>query len=205
VIARILGSGAAAAALLLASSPAAAARTADYSLSEAQYASLAADLGIDGHRPMPERGGIEIVLEDPAAIDHRVRVLGISCTAWNVDNPISQMVKRALTAWDRDGSLAAPGEAQPLIRVRLEAASSNLRCVQVKELKMRCLLRASLSGTATREEGGKPPRTEPLAIEVEQEQKMAGPCNGMAQGSSLLGRSASIALIDRLQALAAAD
>lgn len=196
---------AAAAALVAAASPAAAARTADYSLTDEQYASLAGNLGVEGFRPMPERGGVEVVLEEATPIDHRVRVLGISCTAWNVDNPISQMVKRSLIAWDRDGSLAAVGGAGPLVRVRLDGAASSLRCVQVKELKMRCLLRASLSGTATREESGKPPRTEPLVIEVEQEQKMSGACNGMAQGTSLLGRTASIALVDRLQALAAAD
>ena len=44
-----------------------------------------------------------------------------------------------------------------------------------------------------------------LNLGVEQEQKMAGPCNGMAQGTSLLGRTASLALIDRLRAIADAD
>jgi hypothetical protein len=184
--------------------PAAAARVADYSLTEAQFEALAAKLGVDGFRPAPGKSEVDVVIEAPA-IDHRTRVLGISCTAWNVDNPISQMVKRALAAWDRDGSLSAPPEPRPLITVRLDSASSNMRCVQVKELKMRCLLRASLAGTATLERPGGAPRTQPIVVEVEQEQKLGGFCGGMAQGTSLLGRTASLTLIDRLQAMAAAD
>ena len=192
------------AAALAAAEPAAAARTADYSLTEEQFEALAARLGVENFRRAPAKGEVDVVIEEPAAIDHRTRVLGISCTAWNVDNPISQMIRRSMSAWDRDSSLAAP-TGRPAIRLRLDSASSTLRCVQVKELKMRCLLRASLSGSATRESGSGPPRTEPILIEVEQEQKMAGACNGMAQGTSLLGRTASLELIDRLQALASAD
>lgn len=194
-----------AAAALAVATPAAAARIADYSLTDEQFAALAAKLGVEGFRASPGKSDVDVVTEGSASIDHRTRVLGISCTAWNVDNPISQMVKRALSAWDRDGALSAPAEPRPLIRLRLDSASSTLRCVQVKELKMRCLLRASLSGSATVEKPGGPTRTEPILVEVEQEQKMAGPCNGMAQGTSLLGRTASLVLIDRLQAIAAAN
>lgn len=196
---------AAAVAALAVAAPAAAARIADYSLTEEQFEALADKLGVDGFRQSPGRSEVDVLVEAPAAIDHRIRVLGISCTAWNVDNPISQIVNRTLAAWDRDGALSAPSEARPLIRLKLDSAASNLRCVQVKELKMRCLLRGSLAGSATVETPGRPARTQPIAIEVEQEQKMAGPCNGMAQGTSLLGRTASLALIDRLKAIAAAD
>jgi hypothetical protein len=195
---------AAAAAALAVAAPAAAARVADYSLTEAEFEALAGKLGVEGFRPAPVKSEIDVVIEAPA-IDHRVRVLGISCTAWNVDNPISQMIKRAMSAWDRDGTLSTPAEPRTLITVRLDSASSNMRCVQVKELKARCLLRASLAGSATLEKPGSPPRTEPILIEVEQEQKLGGICGGMAQGTSLLGRTASLALIDRLQAISAAD
>lgn len=192
-----------AAAALAAAAPASAARTADYSLTEEQFEALAAKLGVDGFRPAPAKSAVDVVVEAPA-IDHRTRVLGIACTAWNVDNPISQMVKRSLASWDRDGALSAPSGARPLITLRLDSAASNMRCVQVKELKMRCLLRASLSGSATVEKPGSPPRTEPVVVEVEQKQKIGGFCSGMAQGTSLLGRTASLALIDRLEAIASA-
>ncbi|HEX8585609.1 MAG TPA: hypothetical protein VF680_14520 [Allosphingosinicella sp.] len=195
---------AAAAAALAVAAPAAAARVADYALTEAEFEALAGKLGVEGFRPAPAKSEIDVVIEAPA-IDHRTRVLGISCTAWNVDNPISQMINRAMSAWDRDGALSAPAEPGTLITVRLDSASSNMRCVQVKELKARCLLRASLAGSATLEKPGSPPRTEPILVEVEQEQKLGGICGGMAKGTSLLGRTASLALIDRLQAISAAD
>ncbi|HEX8307845.1 MAG TPA: hypothetical protein VF645_05440 [Allosphingosinicella sp.] len=196
---------AAAAAALAVAAPAAAARVADYALTEAQFEALAEKLGVDGFRPAPAKGDFDVVVEAPEAVDHRIRVLGITCTAWNVDNPVSQMVKRMLGALDRDGALTAPAQPRPVITVRLESASSNMRCVQVKELKTRCLLRASLAGSATVEKPGSPPRTEPLLIEVEQQQKIGGFCGGMAQGTSLLGRTTSLALVDRLRAIAGAD
>lgn len=188
--------------LLLWSGPAAAARTADYSISEQQFAELADNLGATGFRQMPARGASDVVLEGESAIDHRLAILGISCRAWNVDNPLSQMVKRTLTAWDEDGELAAASAAAGAIRLRLEIASSTMRCVQVKELKMRCLVTMALSGTATREVAGAE-RSYPIAIDLRQEQKMSGLCNGLAQGSSLIGRAASIALTDRLTEIAA--
>jgi hypothetical protein len=195
----------AAAAGLAVAAPAAAARTADYSLTEAQFEALAEKLGVDGFRAAPAKSDFDVVIESPDTIDHRIRVLGITCTAWNVDNPVSQIVKRVLVAWDRDGILSAPSEPRPVITLRFDSASSNMRCVQVKELKTRCLLRASLAGSATIQKPGRPARTEAVRVEVEQQQKLGGLCGGMAQGTSLLGRTASLALVDRLQAIAAAD
>lgn len=193
---------AAALGLLLWSGPAAAARTADYSVPDQRFSELAASLGVTGFRPMPERGNVDVVLEDGGKADHRLAILGISCRAWNVDNPLSQMVTKTLTAWDRDGDLAATAAAGDAIRVRLERASSTMRCVQVQEFDMRCLVTVSLNGTATREVAGAA-RSYPIAIDLRQEQEMSGFCNGLAQGSSLIGRAASIALVDRLAEIAA--
>lgn len=67
---------------------------------------------------------------------------------------------------------------------------------------MRCLVTMALGGTASRDVGGTM-RSYPIAIDLRQEQKMSGLCNGLAQGSSLIGRAASIALADRLAEIAA--
>ena len=69
---------------------------------------------------------------------------------------------------------------------------------------MRCLVTMSITGTATRNAAGLE-RSFPIAIDLEQEQRMSGPCNGLAQGSSLIGHAASLALIDRLSEVAAAQ
>lgn len=172
-------------------------------MSEEQYRTLAADLKVGDFPAMPGREDLDVVI-DPAgaSVDHRVRIVGISCSAWNVDNPLSQMIARTMIAWDRDGTLAAPTARGKLIRLKLAEAASNLRCVQVKELKMKCMLRASLSGVATLEEPGKTARAEPISVAVEQIQSVGGLCNGLAQGTSLLGRGLSIALAQRLRELA---
>lgn len=185
---------AAAGAALLWAGPASAERVADYSVTEARFAELAQSLHAAPFPALPEKGRTDVVLET-AAVDNELAILGIFCRAWHVQNPLSQMVKRTLQLWDRDGDLAAPAAGEA-IRVRLDSGYSAMRCVQVKELKSRCLLTTTLSGSASR--GG---RTIPISVDVEQEQD-TGVCNGLAQGTSLIGRSASIALVEKLKALA---
>lgn len=185
---------AAAGAALLWAGPAAAERVADYSVSDARFQELAQNLHASPFPAMPAKGGADVILE-AASVDHQLAILGIFCRAWHVQNPLSQMVRRALTAWDRDGDLAPPASGEP-IRVKLDGASSTMRCVQVKELKSRCLLTTALSGSASRGD-----RTVPISIDLEQEQD-TGACNGLAQGTSLIGRSAAIALVEKLKPLA---
>ena len=203
---RVLACAAAAGAIMAAAAPAEAARTADYALSEEQYRTVAANLKVGDFPAMPGREQVDVVI-DPAggAVDHRVRIVGIACSAWNVDNPLSLMIARTMTAWDRDGTLAAPAASGKLVRLKLDEAATNLRCVEVRELKTRCMSRASVSGVATVEEPGKEPRAEPISVAVEQIQSMGGLCNGLAQGTGLIGRELSIALAERLRALAGAS
>ena len=58
-----------------------------------------------------------------------------------------------MTAWDRDGTLAAPAASGKLVRLKLDEAATNLRCV---------------------EESGREPRAEPITVAVEQIQSMGG-------------------------------
>lgn len=194
---------AAACGLLIVSSPASAERTADYAMDEARFAELAAKLEVTGFRPMPERGAVDVELGDIKGIDHQLSILGIFCSAWKVENPLSQMVTRALGAWDRDGELTPAAAGETSIRLTLDAANSMMRCVQIGELKTRCLISTSITGTASRMKAGVAENF-PVVIDISQEQKMSGACNGLAQGSSLAGRGASLALVDRLAEIAAA-
>lgn len=189
---------AAAAAALLSAAPAAA-RTVDYSLSEEQFAADAAALDAGSLPAMPSRGTAEVEIDGDARLDNQVRILGISCRAWKVDNPLSQMVRRALVAWDRDGTLSAAG-GRPLVRVRIDRADVSMRCVAVKELEGRCITRTSIGGEATVERADALPRSEKIAIEVEQQHDV-GTC-AVARGTALSGRAASIALVERLKQLA---
>ena len=178
------------------------ARTADYSVSEAQFRSDAEALDVSNFPELPKRSNVDLVIEDAAKLDQQLRILSISCKAWKVENPLSKMVARVLGDWDRDGTIGAPARP-PLVRFRVQSALSSMRCVQVKELKTRCITRTAINGEATVEADGAAPRVQPVSVEVEQEQSV-GVCGGLARGTAISGRAASIALANRLTEIAAA-
>lgn len=183
----------------LLSASAANARTADYARGDDAFAADARALEVADFPAMPERGDVDVEVENIESLDHRLKILAISCRAWRVDNPLSQIVSRALTAWDRDGSLAPPLQ-RPLLRIRFESALSTMRCVEVAEMTTRCLTRTAISGEATVHQGGDAARRVPIAVEVEHQQSV-GVCGGIARGTALSGRSAAIALVESLRGL----
>lgn len=191
-----------AAATLFAASPAAA-RTVEYDLSDEGFREAAAAIGAPEPAPAPERGTAEVVIENAERLDHRLMILGISCSAWTVDNPLSQMVRRALEGWDADGALT-PAADRPVLRISIGSAGSDLRCVEVREMSVRCLVRTRIEAVATLERPGAEPVTERLSIEDRQTHSRPGACGTLSRGTALSGRAASLALIERLRAFAAA-
>lgn len=95
---------------LLALAAPAAAREAVYSVDDAVFRRDALALEVDApFRPMPVRGAADFVLEGGAKLDNELMILGIFCRAWKVENPLSQIVARALTApIGTEGSPALP-------------------------------------------------------------------------------------------------
>lgn len=184
-------------------SPAGAERAPAYGQPDAQFAADAASLKAGEIAAMPGRGGFDLVLEDGGKLDRRMMMLGIYCRAWKVANPLSAMVARALGSWDRDGQLGGVPTG-PTIRFRATHALATMRCVEVKEMKTRCLTRTAIDGEATIVREGVPARSAPISIEVEHQQNI-GVCNGLAQGTGLSGRAASIALVEKLEAFAQAQ
>jgi hypothetical protein len=180
----------------------ASARTVNYALSDEQFQADAVAIGAPVPEPAPERGRFHVILEGAERTDHRLVVLGISCSAWRVDNPLSQMVRRALTEWDADGSLDDTHDG-PVLRVSLDSASSDIRCVEVREMDMSCIVRTRIRGEIRLERPDSEPLTQPLAIEDQQLQDNPGACGSLSRGTGLSGRAASIALVDRLEAFTA--
>ncbi len=191
---------AAAAVMVMAAVPVTA-RTADYSVTEAQMAADAEALNVRPFPALPAKGDFDIVAEDLGKLDQQLKILGIFCRAWKVDNPLSVMVGRVLGMIDRDGQLAA-GERRPLIRFKAQSALSTMRCVEVKEMTTQCLTRTSIQGEATVERTGARGRGQPVTIEFEHQQSV-GVCGGLARGAAISGRGASIRLAERLRELAA--
>jgi hypothetical protein len=190
--------GCAAAAL---AATAADARTVDYAVDEGQFAAEAKRLTVSEFPALPGRGEVDVAVEAEGKLDHQLMILGIYCSAYKVDNPLSQMVKRVAAAWDRDGMLRAAAD-RTLLRVRFDDAGSTMRCVEQAELKQRCLVRTFINGEVTVETPGTAPRRAPIAIDVSQEQSIGGVCGGLARGAGLSGRAASIVLVERLRTIA---
>lgn len=182
--------------------PAAAERTPSYMQDEAAFAADAAAIKAGALAPMPARGAFDIALDDASKLDGKLLMLGISCRFWKVDNPLSQIVSRTLGAWDRDGALSA-SPASPAVRFRATSALTTMRCVEVKEMKARCLTRTRIAGDATVLRAGAAPQVSPVSVEVEHQQNV-GVCSGLARGTGLSGRAAGIALVEKLSALAGA-
>jgi len=191
------------AAAVMAATPAAA-RTVDYSRTEAQFREDATAIGAPTPAPAGAKSEVDVVLEDAEKLDHRLMILGISCSAWRVDNPLSQMVRRALADWDVDGSLE-PVADRPLLRVSFASASSDTRCVQIRELDAPCQVRTRIRGQATLERPGREPVSQPFSIEDGQVDETPGACGSLSRGAGLSGRAASLALVERLRAMLAAD
>lgn len=188
------------AAVLLCGAAPAAARTADYGKDEAQFANDAFELEVSSVPTLPSRGQVDVVADDLQALDHELKVLGLHCSLWDVENPLSQMVSKALGAWDSDGELGDT-DRRPLIRLTFKSARSTMRCVEVEELDGRCLVRTSIEAEARIDQGADTLRVEPVSINVEHEQAEAS-CS-IARGTALSGRSASIALVERLRDMVA--
>jgi hypothetical protein len=196
----VRGARLAAAAAVALFATAAQARTADYRVSEDQFKADAAALNVSPFPALPGQGSFDIIVEDLEKLDGKLQILGIFCRAWKVNNPLSEMVRRVLTGWDRDGQVS-PAPAGPTIRFRATSAWSTMRCVEVKEMKTRCITSTGINGEATVERPGSAPRTEPVSVEVQQEQDV-GVCGGLARGVAISGRSASIRLAERLGEIA---
>jgi hypothetical protein len=182
------------------SASAADARVADYSVGEAKFKADANALNVSNFPALPGKGDVDVVLEDAGKLDGKLRILGINCKFWKVENPLSQMVARVLGGWDKDGQLG-PATAGPVVRFKAASSLATMRCVEIEELKTRCITRTEINGEATVQRPGSAPVVQPVSVEVEQEQDV-GVCGGLARGAAISGRSASIKLAEKLQEIA---
>ena len=187
--------GFAAAALVATAFPtgAGADRVVDYAIDEATAAHDAAEQGV-ALAPLPARGPTHIAVEIAPAVDHQVLRVGIACSAWKVRNPVTSLLQRFLTAWDRDGAPASSVGPSVDLLVKIERAGTLSRCVSTGEMKSTCITRVSIDGSTAR------PGEEPLPFHVEREEaaKGVGVCAGLTRGIGLVSREAAGALVSHL-------
>lgn len=176
-------------AALAGAQPAEARRTVDYSVDDATLGAWADEQGMAPLTPAPAPAHA-IRLELKPGLDHEVTRVGIVCSAWTVDNPISALLTRMVPG-SATAAMAGPAD----LTLRVEHAATLSRCFQVAELKARCVTRVTLDGNAV--SGGK---ERPVHAEIERATNSVGACAGLTRGIALVSRDAVIALIAKADA-----
>ena len=184
-----------AAALAAAFTVPAAARVVDYAaLGSGNFAAEAANLKITPISAAPIRGNREITTEIADGVDHEVLTLGNYCSAYKVENPMAAMLRLLFAEAGRDGSSAAI--AEPL-RIKVVAARSNQRCVEIKEYNVRCIARVTITG-----EGEVGNRKFPLKVSVERDSSVGGFCEDRSRGVGIISREAGLQFLAAARAAA---
>lgn len=168
-------------------------RVVNYAIDETAAAHDAAEQGV-ALAPLPARGPTHIAVEIAPSVDHQVLRVGISCSAWKVQNPMTGLLQRFLTAWDRGGAPAPSLGPSVGLVVKIERAATLSRCVSTGEMKSTCITRVSIDGSTARP--GEEPR--PFHVEREEAAKGVGVCAGLTRGIGLVSRQAASALIGYL-------
>ena len=168
-------------------------RVVDYTIDEATAAHDAIEQGVP-LAPVPARGDAHVAVQIAPEVDHQVVRVGIFCSAWKVQNPISILIQRFLAAWDRDGAPSSSPSGPADLLVKVDRASTLSRCVGTGELKTTCITRVSIDGSIAR----KSEAARAFHVEREEATKGIGACAGLTRGIALVSRDAASALIGQL-------
>lgn len=166
----------------------ASARTVDYTaLTPANFSAEAAAMKVAPVSAPPARGARVITAEIAPAADHEVLTLGNYCSAYKVENPISVLMKQLVAEAGPDP--AVPAASIPL-KIVVETARSNQRCVEVKEYNNRCIARVTITGRAETADAAGGTRSIPLKTSIERDSSVGGFCEGRARGLAIISREA---------------
>lgn len=172
------------------------ARVVDYAkLNAGNFAAEAAILKVVPTTPAPTNSGRDIITIVSPGVDHEVLTLGNYCSAYKVQNPMTAMLQALFAEAARKPSEPATA---PSLTIRVTAARSNQRCVEIKEYNVRCIARVMIAGEA--EVGA---RKLPVNVSVEHDSSVGGFCEDRARGLAVIGREAGQEFL--AAALAAAD
>ena len=176
--------------------PALAERIVNYAIDDTQAAHDAVEQGVP-LAPLPTRGRVHLAVAVSDAVDHDVVRAGVYCSSWKIRHPMSAIVRRYLTAWDRDGAPATAAGPGVDLLVTVDRAATFSRCVGAGELKSVCITRVSLAGTVARPGAA----AQPFRVEHEAPAHGVGLCAGLTRGIGLVGRAAAadmVADLDRM-------
>jgi len=145
--------------------------------------------------PDPAKGSVDVALELSSSTDHEAVRGGLVCGAWSIQNPISTLLRAMVADHNPGGKLAPASAATPVLSIK--RASTLGRCFMTGEMQGACTTRVTIDA-GLRLVGS----TEeiPIRAQVEREQKAVGMCDGLAVGTGLISREATIALLKDVDA-----
>jgi hypothetical protein len=186
---------------LLLSTPAAA-RSVDYAaLTPANFAAEAAEFKVAPVSEPPVRSARAVIGEITAAVDHEVLTLGNYCSAYEVYNPMTVLMKQLFAEASHDPATPA---TLPPIKIIVDAARSNQRCIEIKEYNYRCIARVTITGRGETADSAGTTRSFPLKVSIERDSSVGGFCEGRAQGLAIISREAGQQFVANALAAAAA-
>lgn len=181
-------------AFLLAIAPASGeARSADYSEGSQAILRYGAELKV-AHLTTELHPGIRIasITASPGA-DHVTLALGIYCSAYKIENPISKLLQMLQKEWN---TAIQPDIQPPPIELDIIVSngSSYRRCVETKEMSARCITRVKLNGTV-QAKGNSTSEPIPISADVERDAAVGGLCGNIGRGIAVISREAALELI----------
>lgn len=170
--------------------PADAKRVVDYMEAKASWQAWEAEQGVDPIAvPTPREGNVDLAFAP--GIDHQVIRGGIGCSAWTVDNPVSQLIRDMVADWSHGRGF---NPSAPAISLRIERASTFSRCVQTGEMKTTCVTRVTIDATVA--SSG---TNTPIQAEIELPTRGIGACAGLTRGIAVISRAAVAQLLAKVE------
>lgn len=184
----------------LIAAPAPAARIVPYPIDETTLLKDGAEQGLVPS-PAPPKAAKPIALQLAPDLDHEVMRVGIVCSAWKVQNPISSLIRDMVAAQNPDGPIKDIGATKNAISVTVKRAGTLSRCVSTGDLSGDCITRVSIDASVSVDGTAEPHQ---IHAEVEKNTRSIGMCAGLTRGIGLVSRETVIQLIAKAEAFVSA-
>lgn len=171
------------------------ARVVDYAKADDAFTEDAALLKIQPLSVTPLKSTWNISFDAATGVDHITLALGMYCSAYKVENPVTAMFERLIVGWDQDGILGNTTPGTPQLAIHLAEARSYRRCVELKEMNARCITRVTFKGDARFIDTNGAERQFPVIADVERDASIGGICGNLAKGIGVVTHQAGITFI----------
>lgn len=143
-----------------------------------------------------------LFLETPGAADHRVLIASHYCQAYQIDNPVSVLLKDIVAATNPLSAPETSQSSEPPIDLRVLSGSTVLRCMGKGDLGTICKNRVRLEAEVSFTRADGVISKTALVAEVERNGRVGGFCGHIARFTGIVTREAAIDLVRQARASA---